>query len=298
MSEDWHGRLAAFVARKEHEARTATILPLTTEIDCGGSMAGLTPIGNAWTQRLFGGPFYASAPPHPELPAVSLVFVQSRSGNTVANDPSLLGGGEADKHLIYEGLSRVAADAVLAGAGTVRNGRVVLSTWHHELVALRESLGLPRHPIQIVATHRGLTFDGLLFNAPELRVILVTVPPCADLMRAELADRPWITPVVMPSPSDLPDALRRLHTAGIARMSCIGGRTLAGQLLDAHLVDDVYLTTSPKEAGEPNTPLSARPLGGELIVRKHGTGVDKGVVFEHIRLRQAAGPAGRADRMA
>ena len=31
--------------------------------------------------------------------------------------PSSLGGGDADKHLIYEGLSRVAADAVLAGAG-------------------------------------------------------------------------------------------------------------------------------------------------------------------------------------
>ena len=52
-----------------------------------------------------------------------------------------LGGGETDKHLIYEGLSRVAADAVLAGAETIRGGDIVLSVWHPELVRLRASLG-------------------------------------------------------------------------------------------------------------------------------------------------------------
>jgi len=50
----------------------------------------------------------------------SLVFVQAADGNTVASDPALLGGGQTDKHIVYEGLSRVAADAVLAGARTVR----------------------------------------------------------------------------------------------------------------------------------------------------------------------------------
>ena len=86
------------------------------------------------------------------LPSANLVFVQSRDGNTVTTDPSSLGGGEADKHLIYEGLSRVAADAVLAGARRLRGGRIVLSVWRPELVALRAAMGLPRHPIQIVAT--------------------------------------------------------------------------------------------------------------------------------------------------
>jgi hypothetical protein len=37
-----------------------------------------------------------------------------------------------DKHLIYEGLSRAAADAVLAGAATVRAGDIVFSVWHPE----------------------------------------------------------------------------------------------------------------------------------------------------------------------
>jgi len=52
------------------------------------------------------------------------VFVQSRDGNTGARDPSSLGGGDTDKHLIYEGLSRVASDAVVAGAETIRGGNI------------------------------------------------------------------------------------------------------------------------------------------------------------------------------
>ncbi|HYM25841.1 MAG TPA: dihydrofolate reductase family protein, partial [Vicinamibacterales bacterium] len=206
---------------------------------------------------------------------MSLVFVQSKDGNTGAKNPASLGGGQADAHLIYEGLSRVAADAVMAGAETIRGGNIVFSVWHPELVALRAMLGLPRHPTQIVATLRGLNFEGLIFNVPEIPVLLLTVPTCTDLMLTELAERPWITPVVMPSSHDLPHALREVRQRGIARISCIGGRSLARQLLDTELVSDVYLTTSAKEGGEPNTPLPEKPdksIGGELVVRKHGTG--------------------------
>ena len=233
---------------------------------------------------MFDGPFYLSPAKSREFPAMSLVFVQSKDGNTGAKNPASLGGGQADAHLIYEGLSRVAADAVMAGAETIRGGNIVFSVWHPELVALRATLGLPRHPTQIVATLRGLNFEGLIFNVPEIPVLLLTVPTCTDLMLTQLADRPWITPVVMPSSHDLPHALREIRQRGIARISCIGGRSLARQLLDTKLVSDVYLTTSAKEGGEPNTPLSEKPIGGELVVRKHGTGEDRGVVFEHFRI--------------
>src|SRR5262245_22740856 len=104
---------------------------------------------------MFDGSFYMSAAPDAALPAVNLVFVRSRERNTAAKDPAVRGGGEADKHLIYEGLSRVAADGVLGGAGTIGSGDIVLSIWKPELVELRASLGLPRHPVQIVGTIRG-----------------------------------------------------------------------------------------------------------------------------------------------
>ena len=92
----------------------------------------------------------------------------------------------------------------------------------------------------------------------------------------------------MPTARDLPYAFRQLREMGIARISCIGGRTTARQLIDAGLVQDLYLTTSAQEGGEPGTPLYPRPLNGELVVRKRGTGPDEGVLFEHLRLHKTA----------
>jgi 5-amino-6-(5-phosphoribosylamino)uracil reductase len=277
---DWTRRLAALVERKEAEAARARLHPLTT--DRIADVSGLIPVGNPWSQHFFDGAFYVR-PPRPDGPATSVVFVESADGNTAAADPSSLGGGEADKHLIYEGLSRVAADAVMAGAETIRGGDVLFSIWRPELVELRHALGKPRHPIQIVATLRGLAFERtLLYNVPDLRVVVITVAEVAGAMREGLAARPWITPIVMARPSDVPEAFRHLRRLGIERISCVGGRTIARALVDAGLAQDLYLTTSPKTGGEPNTPLFAAAPRTELVVQKHGTGADGGVVFRHL----------------
>jgi riboflavin biosynthesis pyrimidine reductase len=216
-------------------------------------------------------------------PACSLVFVQSSDGNTSAADPGVLGGGETDTHLVYEGLSRVAADAVLAGAQTVRGSDVMFSVWHPQLVDLRMSLELSRHPAQIVATLRGLELaDTMLFNLPAVHVLLLTVPSAAEQMSQAIKVRPWITPLLMEGPGDVQGTFERLRSLGIARISCVGGRTLAGHLLDAGLVDDVYLTTGRNTGGEPGTPLSSASWRGRTVVRKVGTGVEHGVIFEHL----------------
>ncbi len=270
----------ALVADNERRALRAELPPYVT--DAVTPVPGMLAIGNSWSMRLFDGPFYIT-PASAARPACSLVFVQSADGNTGARDPGTLGGGETDKHLIYEGLSRVAADAVLAGAETVRGSKMFLSVWHPELVALRASLGKPRHPAQIVATLEGLDLEaGVMFNVPHVPAVLLTVPPVAASMTRSLRDRPWITVVMMDRPEDLCGAFQRLRSMGIGTISCIGGRTLARQLLDARLVDDLYLTTAPRPGGEPGTPLHEKPWRGDLVVRKRGTRVEAGVVFEHV----------------
>ena len=282
QTADWDERFDALVERKTHEAFAAAIAPLVTVRDQADDSVAV--IGNAWSRAMFGGLFYVSPSSSGDLPSTNLVFVQSRDGNTVTGDPSSLGGGEADAHLIYEGLSRVAVDGVLAGSRTLRSS-TLLSVWRPELVALRKTMDLPRHPVQIVATLNGIALDeGLMFNVPELRVILITVARGAEAMRDAVTARPWISLVEMESARDLPAAFRELRRLGIERMSCIGGRTLAGQLLDAGLIQDVYLTTGTREGGAPGTPLYDKPLHGREIVRKNGTGPDAGVVFEHIVL--------------
>jgi len=111
MHDEWADALAALIADKTRQAQAATLPPYETELSAPS--AGAVALGNAWSERLFDGPFFLT-PTHSDRPACSLVFVQSADGNTGARDPATLGGGDTDKHVIYEGLSRVAADAVLA----------------------------------------------------------------------------------------------------------------------------------------------------------------------------------------
>jgi riboflavin biosynthesis pyrimidine reductase len=282
-SAEWSERFDDLVERRTREADSAAIAPLVTERDQAGDR--FAAIGNAWSRAMFGGLFYLS-PSAPEgLPITNLVFVQSRDGNTVAADPSVFGGGAADKHVIYEGLSRVAADAVLAGARTVQADDTVLSVWRPELVALRRAMSLPRHPVQIVATLNGVALDrALLFNVPELRVILLTAARGAEAMRDGVRARPWIQVVVVDDAAGLTGAFRTLRQLGMERISCIGGRLLAGQLLDAGLILDVYLTTGTATGGVAGTPVYDKPLHGREVVRKQGTGSESGVVFEHIAI--------------
>jgi riboflavin biosynthesis pyrimidine reductase len=262
-------------------AVAAELPPYVT--DLARPRSDLRTIGNAWSIERFDGPFYVTPGPHAGRPACSLVFVQSADGNTGADNPGSLGGGNTDLHLIYEGLSRVACDAVLAGAKTVQGSRMVLSVWHPEMVRLRSELGLPRHPVQIVATLNGMNLDdALLFNVPELRVILLTCADGASRMEKGVRARPWIDVLTMRGPNDLPGAFEQLRQRAVRSISCIGGRTLARALLDAGLVDDVYLTTAARPGGEPHTPLHDRPWRGPLVLRKHGTRAETGVVFEHI----------------
>ena len=238
-------------------------------------------IGNEWTRQLFDGDFYVR-------PGVSLVFVQSADGNTGADDPSTLGGGETDKHLIYEGLSRVAADGVLAGATTVRDGEIVLSVWHPRLIELRRDLGLPRHPAQIVVTDGGnLPLDsGLMFATPELRTWVLAPTAAAAKLRPRIDGRDWIRIVDGGQPFSFTTALAELRSSGLHTISAIGGRRTARGLFDDGLVGDLYLTTSPRRGGEPNTPLfDGAPPALERVLEKRGEGDERGVRFEHLQVR-------------
>jgi riboflavin biosynthesis pyrimidine reductase len=218
---------------------------------------------------------------------LSLVFVQSSDGNTGADNPATLGGGETDLHVVYEGLSRVAADAVLAGAATARSEAMVFSVWHPELVTLRRELGKPRHPAQIVVTQRGsVPLDrGLMFTTPELRVWLIAPSPTARSLRERLRDRRWIEVLDAGDPPVLGAALRQLRAKGVEIISGVGGRQVATTLVRERLVQDLYLTTSPRAGGEPGTPWCDPPLPPMTsVLSKAGVGRERGVVFEHFRL--------------
>jgi riboflavin biosynthesis pyrimidine reductase len=280
-------RFVDFVSRKQAAALGARI-PGYLTVEAVGQMPELATLGNEWTRQLFDGPFFESPPSDSRLPAINTVFVQSADRNTGTRNPADLGGGATDTHLIYEGLSRVRADAVMTGASTIKGSQMILAVWHPELVRLREGLGLPRYPAQVVATRSGrLGIESdLMFNVPEVPVFILTTPAAAATLAPRIEERPWITLIAAPQDPHLVGGLERLRADhGIRRLSCIGGRTLATALIDAGVVQDIYLTTSPRSGGEPGTPFytGPAPLATTCVVKKAGRDEEAGVVFEHLR---------------
>jgi riboflavin biosynthesis pyrimidine reductase len=281
-------RFSKYCRAREESARRATLSPYRT-VEVSAQFGPMCAIGNDWSRALFDGDFYRTPSPfEDDLPGVNLVFVQSRDGNTGADDPSSLGGGETDKHLIYEGLSRVDADAVLSGATTANGGDLVFSVWHPELVSLRLRRGHSRHPAQVVISGRSaLPFEaGLMFQEPTLHVLVVTTSDAATSLRLRVAERPWIEVIDAGRPLSMRRAMRELRTRGIRTVSAVGGRRTAAALLDERLVQDLYLTTSPKDGGEPDTPMYRGELDLAIVLIKDGTGPEKGVRFVHSQVKR------------
>jgi riboflavin biosynthesis pyrimidine reductase len=156
--------------------------------------------------------------------------------------------------------------------------------WHPELVALRASFGLPRHPAQIVVSKRGtVDLDALLFNVPDVRVFLITGDAGAARHETALRARPWVR-LMRSNGEDLSGILERLRRdEGIGRISAIGGRHTATRLVDAGLAQDIYLTTTSVAGGEPGTPWYAGTSPPRLtrIVSKQWHERDSGFVFDH-----------------
>jgi len=279
---------AAFAEQKTQEASAAAIAHLET-IEDRSAAFGCAQIGNSWSKEYYDGLFLLPSRAPGELPDVSLCFVQSREGNTGAANPAILGGGPTDKHLIYEGLSRVAADGVMAGASTAEGRHTFFSVWHPQLVALREALRLPRHPAQIVLTGRACVDleRTLLFNVPDVPVYIIAAPAGCERLEAAVARHPSAELIPMHG-GDLRTPLTYLRQKrGISRISCIGGRTTASALLDSGVVQDVCLTTTARSAGEPGTPLyvgTKKPIL-ELMVRKHADDQEYPITFEHLAVR-------------
>jgi dihydrofolate reductase len=84
---------------------------------------------------------------------------------------------------------------------------------------------------------------------------------------------------------DLHQAIDHLRDAeGIRRISAVGGRFTATRLVDAGLAQDLYLTTTSRDGGEPGTPWYSGTTPPDLDVLTKKQWVDEGelIGFEHL----------------
>src|SRR5690606_4553449 len=109
-----------------------------------------------------------------------------------------------------------------------------------------EGYFLPKSaPLAIVTGSGDLTGHQIPSDIDESRVIVLCPPEAANVVARSLGDT-RVTIEVLPGPRMAPAAmLQALRARGFNSIVCEGGPSLAAQFLNAGVVDEVCLSTTP-----------------------------------------------------
>ncbi|BDZ46899.1 dihydrofolate reductase family protein [Naasia aerilata] len=203
-------------------------------------------------------------PPSPTW--VRLNFVASINGSVVGVDGTSESlSSPTDRRIL--GVLRQHADVVLVGARTVR----------------REGYASPRHARLAVVTRSG-DLTGHRLGESFLRPLIVC--PESAVERVELQLRGTAVEI-LPLRSEVLDpaeVLAGLRERGLPGVVCEGGPTLAAAFLDAGLIDELCLTTSP-QLRAPGTPLLPHLVRTPRARLAHLLADDTGYLYARWALR-------------
>jgi riboflavin-specific deaminase-like protein len=176
-----------------------------------------------------------------DRPYLGLNMVSSLDGKATLNWRTKGLSTEVDRRLFHH--LRTQADAVMVGAGTVREERYGRITKNDELRDKRVAEGRAPEALAVVVSGRlDLPPDLPLLNEPDQTVLIATgaehslADTHAGIEYARVGD-------------DLPRLMADLHERGIRSVLCEGGPTLNSFLFAACLVDELFLTMNPKIVG-------------------------------------------------
>ncbi|HET7050040.1 MAG TPA: dihydrofolate reductase family protein [Solirubrobacteraceae bacterium] len=197
-----------------------------------------------------------------DRPHTLVNFVATVDGRTSFLGRSGPIGDEGDRQMFHGLRERV--DAVMAGTATLRTERYGRLARDPERRGRRIDRGLPPEPLAVVITRSGdVPLDIPLFAEPEARVVMFTpteldTSSCAAQVEVVMLEAGQMT---------MTTAWRRLTSDfGVRTLLCEGGATVFGALLQEDLVDELFLTVSPRLAGGGSeTPITSGPPLPELL---------------------------------
>lgn len=243
---------------------TAPATLVLTPLLEAGSMSGRVRGGQLPEPLAAGYGGSLAIPLRPDRPTVIVNFVSTIDGVISYETPEAAGGGEIsgffEPDRFVMGLLRALADVVLIGAGTLRSAPD--ERWTPDFIhpssadafaALRHDLGLAPQPTTAVVSASGsIDLDHPGLNDPRVPVTVLTTTRGMVGLRRDGIPRHVTVRDLGGSPS-APGLLAAL--GGAPLVLCEGGPHLLGQLLQAHLVDELFLTLAPQVAGRsPSTP--------------------------------------------
>jgi riboflavin biosynthesis pyrimidine reductase len=174
-------------------------------------------------------------PPKPQWLRINLIMTVN--GNAAGiDDTSNSLTNTTDRRIL--GTIRRHSDIVLVGASSVRT----------------EGYVLPKSaPLAIVTASGNLRGHRLPSEVEAGRVVVLCPPDAVETLQQSLGSTAMMV-ITLPGPRLDPAAMiAALRQRGYNSIVCEGGPTLAAQLLDADLVDELCLSTSPS-VSEVNVP--------------------------------------------
>ena len=191
---------------------------------------------------------------------------------------------DLDRRLFHH--LRTQADAVMVGAGTAREERYGRITKTDELRQKRVNEGLVPDALAVIVSGRlNLPPNLPLLNEPDQRVVIAT---------ASDEELPGVTGDVeyVRVGDDLPRLLAYLGERHAVRsILCEGGPTLNSHLFASDLVDELFLSVSPKVVGGSAalTIVAGRELVEPAEARLVSVAEAEGEVFTRWRFRASGG---------
>ncbi len=164
---------------------------------------------------------------------------------------------------------RAEADAIVVGAGTLRDDDPPLHVRDGEMRAYRRSLGKPPELLNVVVS-ASLRVDpaSRFFNdAHASGRIVATVEEAPADRRSALAGKAEVWTVGSGS-VDLSELLRRLRWRGVERLLLEGGGETNWEFLRRDLVDELFITIAPALLGGRDAPTLCEGAGFSMADRR------------------------------
>lgn len=193
-------------------------------------------------------------------PLTIVILAMSADGKIADASQSAARFGSAhDKAHLEQQVAQ--SDAVLFGAGTLRAYGTTLRVTNPTLLDQRHQANQPAQPIQIVASRSAdLDPQARFFSQPVPRWLLTSAAG-VDRWQNQAGFEAILSAETAAGEIDWVRALEILGERQIQRLAVLGGGTLVAALLQADLIDQMWLTVCPLLLGGVTAPTPVEGAG-------------------------------------
>ena len=196
-------------------------------------------------------------------PHVTINVAMSADGKISTHKRQSLSLGSREDRYLMDVL-RAGADAVVIGAGTLRQDGWAIRVRDAELRKTRLSRRGSPHPLNVVLSHRlDLRASSQFFSHARTEKLVITTRRAPEARRKRLSKHAEVI-TLRKKKITAKDVVDILSKRGVKRILVEGGGELNYAFLKEKLIDEIYITVTPRILGGAAAPT---PVDGKGFLR-------------------------------